>query len=174
MQSQLSNTGKVINFTNQEHEEFHNQRKELRVSDQVVILDRYNRVAIRRVTKVTPRQVTIGMDTYRIEDGRGIGGFPHGWLRGLATPTELDAWQKQIAELKRKEAEQEREQQAEWAKLSELDSLFTPLGEAHACVRKSEMEGYYMVDGLTELDLRRIGEALLKSTECAEDGSREG
>ena len=162
----------MINFTNQEYEEFRNQRKQLRVGDQVVILERHGALRIRRVTEVTPKRITVGMYVYRIDDGCGFGEFRSGWLRGTATLAELDELQKQIAEQQRKEAERERVQQAECAKLNELGSLLSPFGQDRVCVRRSDVDGYFMVDGLTEPDLRRIGEALRNSIDRAENVSR--
>ena len=144
----------------QEHRE---QRKALRVGDKVAILDRYERLSIRTIDKVTAKQITIGWNVYRIEEGAPLGEFRSTRLRGPATAAELDALKNEIAEDKRKQAERAQQQQSKWTKLQELQSLLAPLCDHLACARWSEeIDDRFMIDGLTESSVRLIGEALLK------------
>jgi GNAT superfamily N-acetyltransferase len=92
----------MIPFTEQQREEHRKQRARLKVGDRVALVGQRNRVQTGTVKKVTPQRVSVAfaehwITEYWIEDGRELVEFPSNWLRGLATPEELEALERPIA-----------------------------------------------------------------------------
>jgi hypothetical protein len=84
-----------------QREKHRKERARLKVGDRVALVCQGDRVLVGTVKKVPPQRVSVAVKKwiteYRIQDGRQLEDIPTAWLRGLATPKELDALENPIA-----------------------------------------------------------------------------
>ena len=142
------------------------QREELKlikVGDRVAIVARSGRVYVETVTRIADDKIVVARGEYYIRNARKSGEVGCAdTLRGLATEEDFVKMRTQSEANKQKRAEQkhqrDRKREEQLAKQRELSSLLIPL---YATLRPSDCgDDRWLLDGLTESALRRIGTAL--------------
>lgn len=109
------------------------------------------------VTKITSAAIYADNKRFSKTSLRGLDGYDNYSLLGASTQEEIAADEARQAAERERIAVRERERAAHEAKRAELQALIEPLG---GYVRNAEQGEGWMIDGLSEDAIRRIGKVI--------------
>jgi hypothetical protein len=135
---------------------------DIQVGDRVTLrytvgISKVERFKVVTVNKITPSVIYTDNMRFSKTSLRGLDGHDCYWLLGEATAKELAAHESEQTKLREERESKERVKQEWEAKRSELQALIEPLG---GFVRNAEHGEGWMIDGLSEDAIRRIGKAM--------------